>query len=152
RCRLRGSRPRTSRRSIMQRNEVEMFMQSWSSEADKTVKLLEALPADQYDFRTDPAGRSLGELAWHLAEVDGYISDGVEKVPVEFAAVPGLTRPRDVKALAPGYRKVHEDAIARLGKLTLEDLDRTVLFAPVGRQLEVRDMLWNVMLHHVIHH
>jgi uncharacterized damage-inducible protein DinB len=49
-------------------NEIERFLASWEREAESTVKLLKALPATQYDFRPDASGRSLGELAWHLAE------------------------------------------------------------------------------------
>ena len=58
----------------MPMNELEMFLASWDREAANTVQVLEALPQTQYDFRPDPGGRSLGELAWHLAEGDAYIS------------------------------------------------------------------------------
>jgi uncharacterized damage-inducible protein DinB len=54
----------------MPTNELEMFLAAWDREAASTVKLLQALPATQYDFRPDATGRSLGELAWHLAEGD----------------------------------------------------------------------------------
>jgi len=52
----------------MPMNELEMFLAAWDREAASTVKLLRSLPATQYDFKPDPGGRSLGELAWHLAE------------------------------------------------------------------------------------
>jgi hypothetical protein len=55
-------------------NEIQRFRTVWNMEADNTIRLLEALPANQYDFRPDPKGRSLGELAWHLSEIDGYTS------------------------------------------------------------------------------
>lgn len=58
----------------MPKNELEVFLELWDQEAANTVKLLKSLPATQYDFRPDPGGRSLGELAWHLAEGDAYIS------------------------------------------------------------------------------
>ena len=60
-------------------NELERFLNSWDREADNTLKLMRALPASQYDFRPDQGGRSLGELAWHLAEGDAYISFGVDQ-------------------------------------------------------------------------
>ena len=60
-------------------NELEMFLTWWDREAASTVTLLKALPPTQYDFRPDPAGRSLGELAWHLAEGDAYMSYGIER-------------------------------------------------------------------------
>jgi uncharacterized damage-inducible protein DinB len=54
----------------MPMNELEMFLSAWDREAESTLKLLRALPATQYDFRPDAGGRSMGELAWHLAEGD----------------------------------------------------------------------------------
>ena len=62
----------------MAMNELEMFLSTWDREAENTVKLLRALPPTQYDFRPDAGGRSLGELAWHLAEGDAYMSYGIE--------------------------------------------------------------------------
>ena len=58
-------------------NPIETFFAVWDREAEKTVQILKTLPPGQYDFRPDPSGRSLGELAWHLAEVDAYVSFGV---------------------------------------------------------------------------
>ena len=63
----------------MPTNELEMFLAAWDREAANTVKLLSALPSTQYDFRPDSGGRSLGELAWHLAEGDAYMSFGIER-------------------------------------------------------------------------
>ena len=49
-------------------NELETFLSAWEREAQNSLRLLRASPATQYDFRPDAGGRSLGELAWHLAE------------------------------------------------------------------------------------
>ena len=38
----------------MATNELEMFVAAWDREAASTVKLLQALPATQYDFRSRP--------------------------------------------------------------------------------------------------
>src|SRR5207249_3060305 len=123
----------------------------WDMEARLTTQLLEALPTDQYDFRPDPEGRSLGEMAWHLSEIEGYVSFGISKGAVTFQeAPPNLKRPREVPLLAPGYRRVHEEAVARLANLTEAQLDVELPFA--DRQMRVRDMLWGAMLMHLIHH
>jgi len=133
------------------RNEIDTFRAVWNTEAQNTIRLLEALPRDQYDFRPDSKGRSLGELAWHLSEIDGYISMGAAQGKVDFEApIPDMKRPREVKLLAPGYQRVHEQAVKRLEKLTNEDLDRTIPF--MDRKLAIRDLLWGVLLHHLIHH
>ena len=60
-------------------NEVQTFLNTWDEESKNTLELLRALPAGQYDFRPDAGGRSLGELAWHLAEIDAYTGFGLER-------------------------------------------------------------------------
>ncbi len=132
-------------------NELDRFRTVWNMEAGLTTKLLEALPTDQYDFRPDPGGRSLGEMAWHLSEIEGYISYGIAKGAVTFQeAPPNLQRPREVRLLAPGYRRVHEEAVARLADLAETQLDREIPFA--DRRMPLRDILWGTLLMHEIHH
>src|ERR1700730_12388849 len=98
----------------MATNELEMFLNVWDREAANTVKLLNALPASQYDFRPDAGGRSLGELAWHLAESDAYISHGIEQEHFALdVRPPNIERPRTIEALAPEFERVHREAVAR---------------------------------------
>jgi len=132
-------------------NELDRFRQVWDMEARLTTRLLEALPADKYEFRPDPGNRSIGEMAWHLCEIEGYISYGITKGAVTFEeAPPNLQRPRDVRLLAPGYKRVHDEAVARLASLTDADLDREMPFA--DRRMPIRDILWGTILMHLIHH
>jgi uncharacterized damage-inducible protein DinB len=135
----------------MSQHELDTFLATWDREAADTAKLLRALPENQYDFRPDPGGRSLGELAWHLAEGDAYMSYGIEKGQFTMdAKPPNIERPRQVSALAPGYERVHREAVARIRQLTPADLDRTIQFF-MG-PMAIRDILWNAIIHHGIHH
>jgi uncharacterized damage-inducible protein DinB len=132
-------------------NELTRFRAVWNMEADLTSRMLESLPAEQYDFRPDPKGRSLGELAWHLAEIEGYISLGVTKGAVDFQeSPPNMQRPREVRLLAPGYRRIHEEAVTRLANLTEDQMDREIQFA--DRRMTIRDILWGAVVMHLIHH
>jgi uncharacterized damage-inducible protein DinB len=132
-------------------NELESFFATWDREAGRTVKVLEALPPSQYDFRPDAGGRSLGELAWHLAEGDAYMSYGVERGEFSMGMrPPNIERPRAVEALAPGYERIHREAVARLRALKPEDLNRQIQFF-TGLST-VRDILWDAILGHGIHH
>ena len=136
----------------MPMNELEMFLSAWDREAQSTLKLLEALPASQYDFRPDPEGRSMGELAWHLAEGDAYMSYGIENGGFSMGMKPpNIERPRSVEALAPEYERIHHEAVARIRNLKPEDLDRSILFFN-GQPLAIRDILFNMILGHGIHH
>jgi len=136
----------------MAMNELELFLTLWDREAASTVKLLQSLPPTQYDFRPDPAGRSLGELAWHLAEGDAYMSFGIDRGDFRMGGTrpPNIERPRAVEDLAPGYQRVHREAVERIRRLTPEDLDRTIAF--FTGQRTIRDILWEAILGHEIHH
>lgn len=133
-------------------DEMLMFLGVWDAEAQKTLSLLRALPAGQYDFRPDPGGRSLGELAWHLAEADGYVSYGIEQNTfARGSRPPGLERPKSIEALAAGYERIHRDAVERVRRLRAPDLDRRLTYLD-GKERPVRDLLWSAMLLHNIHH
>ena len=133
------------------RVKISRFMNVWQQESAKTISLLKSLPSDQYDFRPDADGRSLGELAWHLAESDAYITFGIERSVFDGVKPPGIERPRKVELLAPAYERIHRDAVERVKKLTPDDLDRQLTFFSLG-PLSIRDLLWNLVLLHNIHH
>jgi len=133
-------------------SEIDTFRAVWRLEAEDTIRLFDALPVDQYDFRPDPGGRSIGELAWHLSEIDACLTFGIAEGRFSLEdEPPDLKRPREIGLLAPGFRRVHAQAVARLGSLRNEDLDRVVTFFD-GRELTIRHVLWNELLHHLIHH
>ena len=135
----------------MAMNELERFLATWDREAENTLKLMRALPPSQYDYRPDPGGRSLGELAWHLAEGDAYMSFGIENGKFAMdVKPPNITRPRAVEALAPEYERVHKEAVARIKKLKPEDLDRTIEF--FGGPMPIREILWTMIISHCVHH
>ena len=132
------------------KNELQTFMSEWEQETDGTLALMRALPHDQYDRRPDSGGRSIGELAWHLAEVDAYVSLGIEQSEFTFPVKPAhLERPRTIEA--PAFRVVHEDAVARISRLKEEDLDREIRYAD-GTLWSIRSLLWRKLLMHAVHH
>ena len=133
-------------------NELDAFRTAWDREAQSTIRILESLPTDQYEFRPDTKGRSIGEMAWHLSEIDGCLSFGVAERRFSLDDnLPELVRPRQIELLAPGYRKVHELAVARLEKLQESELDDKVTYFD-GSTLAIRQILWEALLNHMIHH
>jgi len=131
---------------------LEQFLATWDFEAQRTVRLLEVLPTESYDYRPDGSGRSLGELSWHLAEIEAYMTWGVETRSFEYGMKPpGVERPREVALLAPGYRRVHGEAVARVRQLKPADLDRRIKFFS-GTMKTISEILWGAVLHHHIHH
>jgi uncharacterized damage-inducible protein DinB len=134
------------------RNELEDFCARWIQETSGTLALLRALPVTQYDFRPDAGGRSLGELAWHLAEVDAYVTFGIARGAFRFEVKPPhIARPKDIPQLALAFEIVHDDAVARIAELKPSDLDREIPYID-GTSVPVRDLLWRKLLLHAIHH
>ena len=132
--------------------ELQTFFHAWDKETDGTLALMRALPVDQYELRPDREGRSLGELAWHLAEVDAYVSLGIERRSFAFdGKPPHLDRPRRIEDLAPAFRIVHDDAVARLAGLEDGDLADEIRYAD-GRVWSIRSLLWQKLLLHHVHH
>jgi uncharacterized damage-inducible protein DinB len=132
--------------------ELQTFRTAWEKETEGTLALLRALPLDQYDLRPDRGGRSLGELAWHLAEVDAFISLGIERRDFKFPnKPPHLDRPRKIDELAPAFRIVHDDAVERLARLQEADLNQEIQYAD-GRTWTIRHLLWHKLLLHHVHH
>ena len=64
--------------------ELQTFRSQWETDAARTLALLGALPSSGYDFRPDAGGRSIGELAWHLAEVEAFVSAGIDQGQANF--------------------------------------------------------------------
>ena len=136
----------------MPSRELETFLTTWSAEAKQTALLMRSLPPGQYDYRPDKDWRSIGEMAWHLAEGDGYMSTAAVQGKFDFASKPpGLERPKTIEELAPAYERVHAEAIARVRTLKPEDMDRTMPDF-TGEPIRIADVLWRYLLHHNIHH
>jgi uncharacterized damage-inducible protein DinB len=132
--------------------ELQEFLAAWSRETTGTLALLKALPTDKYDTRAEPGGRSLGELAWHLAELEAYLTIAMTHGEFSFPVKPPHTdRPRRVEDLASGFQIVHDEAVARVSALDDTDLDRQVRHAD-GSLWTVRDLLWRRILLHAVHH
>jgi uncharacterized damage-inducible protein DinB len=131
-------------------NPIETLFTVWDREAKKTLEVLKLLPAGEYDFRPDPGGRSLGELAWHLAELAAYISFGIANGAFTEAKPPNIKRPMTIEALAPGYERIHNEAVERLKHLKPGDLEKEMTF--FDRSTTVSALLWDAMLLHSIHH
>jgi len=133
-------------------NPIETFFAVWDREAEKTTLMLTSLEGADYNFRPDPGGRSLGELAWHLAEGDAYISFAIARGKFETGVKPpNIQRPLTIAELAPGYQRIHQEARKRLTALTMADLDKEMQFFD-GSVQPVSQLLWDMLVLHAVHH
>jgi uncharacterized damage-inducible protein DinB len=131
-------------------NELEEFLTHWDRETDGTLALMRLLPTDQYDFRPDAGGRSIGELALHLSEIEAYVTRGIERNEFTFEP-PHVERPATIDALAPAFLAAHQEARTRIAGLQADDLGREIRFAD-GTPWSIRHLLWRKLLLHAVHH
>ena len=97
----------------MSLSELEMFLRAWDYEADNTVKFLRALPPRNMTFGQTPAV-ALSASSRGILETDAYMSYGIECGEFKiYAKPPNIERPRTVEALAPGYERIHREAVAK---------------------------------------
>jgi uncharacterized damage-inducible protein DinB len=137
----------------MDSQEREALLAVWGKEHERTMSVLESLPEGQYDFRPDPENRSIGEMAWHLAEGEGFMTNAVSVGTFDPGSsnLEELKRPKTIAGLAPAFDKAHQIAVARVTDLTEEQLGASITF-PDGSEAAVGDVLWTNVIGHTIHH
>jgi DinB family protein len=103
--------------------EIELFTDHWRKSKDFTLKVAEAMPAQNYDYKPFADARPFGGELQHLAQAEGYYLGmlGKGRAP----AVPKDTS----KAATVKYLTENFDwAIGVVGQLTAADLTRNMEF------------------------
>jgi uncharacterized damage-inducible protein DinB len=136
----------------MTARELDLIHETWGRQAERVSRVLDTLPPGAYDFRPYPYARSIGEMSWHLAELEAWTTFWIEREGrIEGERPPGSERPRTIAELAPGYRRTHADALERASRWTPELIEREMPFFD-GRPHRVGQLVWDAMLHHSMHH
>lgn len=131
----------------------QKFLDVWEMEHNNTMKLLKALPADKYDFRPDATGRSIGELAWHLAEGDVYMSTTAAQGEFRMDTKPAnIERPKTIEGIVEKFPVVYSESVARVKSLSADKLATGIITFPNGMKFPMMDFLWSMIIHHTIHH
>ena len=105
-------------------------------------------PTADREIRTDSDQTELDRRASIRLELaQGYFSRGQFNMTDR---PPNMERPRTVEALAPGFERMHQEAVARIRPLSIADLDRELPF--FGRQVSIREILWDMIILHGVHH
>jgi uncharacterized damage-inducible protein DinB len=136
----------------MSARELELIHETWGRQADRVSRVLDALPMGSYDFRAHPFARSVGEMGWHLAEIEAWTTFWIGRGgPAGSEKPPGIERPREIETLGPRYRRVHAEALERASKWTAESIESEIPFFD-GRPHRVSRLIWDAMIHHSMHH
>jgi uncharacterized damage-inducible protein DinB len=135
---------------------TQPFISELNQEAVATRRVLERVPADRLEWQPHPKSMTLGQLAFHVANIPGSIArlgrlDGLDASTVSF--VP--PQPKDAAELLPAL----EAALAEAQSF-LDDLDEEAAVAPWRLSLGEKEVFTiprlglarSLMLNHWYHH
>jgi uncharacterized damage-inducible protein DinB len=137
-------------------NAAQALTNELDWEAVSTRRLLERVPADKLDWQPHPKAMTLGQLAFHLANIPGNISrlaslDGFDASTANFNPVDAP----NAEALLPALETSLADARAFLGGLDDEASAAPWRLTAGERELFTiprREVVRNLMLNHWYHH
>jgi uncharacterized damage-inducible protein DinB len=137
-------------------NASQALVNELEREAVSTRRLLERVPADKLDWQPHPKAMTLGQLAFHLANIPGSISRlaSLDRFDASTANFNPADLP-NVEALLPALETSLADARAFLG-----GLDEEASVAPWSLSVGEREMFTiprlevvrSLMLNHWYHH
>ncbi len=129
---------------------LQIALPALKNEHRVTRKIIEAVPADQGDYRPDAVSKTALELAWHIASAENFFMDAV--AAGEFNHTGG-TRPdavRNAADVAAWYGAAFHTNFDRLTRLSSEQLLKIVDFR--GRFQYPAVMYLQFAINHSIHH
>ena len=85
---------------------VAKFVNDWTRESDLSLKVERALTDTSLAQKTDPEGRSLGDIAWHMVIMIGMTA-AAAGLTIE-APPRGMPVPSAAAAIADAYEKAKE--------------------------------------------
>lgn len=125
-----------------------MMLDGLSREADKTRKVLAAVPDAKSDYRPDPCARTAWDLAWHIASSDVHFLDGI--ADLKFNMNPTDDKPKNIAELVAWYDRNIARASDRVRAMSAEQLSTPIEFfgvfnLPAAFYLQFQN-------NHTIHH
>jgi uncharacterized damage-inducible protein DinB len=122
--------------------EIEIFVEHWKKSKDLTLKVAEAMPAGNYDYKPFAEALSFGGEMQHLAQAEGFYLGRLGKGRPPAAPSNDTTKATTIKYLTQNY----DWAIGVVGQLTAADLTKPVAGGP-GPAMTGLEILYQAMIH-----
>jgi uncharacterized damage-inducible protein DinB len=129
---------------------LQMALPALANEHRITRRIIEAIPADQGDYRPDGVSKSALELAWHIASAENFFIDGVAAGAFDYQ---GGSRPDSIRSaadVAAWYGEAFQTNFDRLTQLSSEQLLKVVDFRGLFQYPAV--LYLQFAINHSIHH
>jgi uncharacterized damage-inducible protein DinB len=127
---------------------VAEFVQDWTRESGISLKVERALVDGSLARKAEDEGRTLGQIAWHMAVMIGLTGSSLG---LEVQAPPrGTEPPPAAKAIADAYEKAASSLAEQAGsRLTDSQLGTEIAY--FGRTLPMTMVLQSLVRHQVHH-
>jgi uncharacterized damage-inducible protein DinB len=122
--------------------EIEIFTDHWRKSKDLTLKVAEAMPAENYDYKPFADARVFGGELQHLAQAEGYYLGQLGKGRAPAAPKGDTSKAATVKYLTENF----DWAIGVVGQLTTADLTKS-FSAGRGAMVPGLELLYQAMIH-----
>jgi uncharacterized damage-inducible protein DinB len=123
---------------------------SLEAEHPVTERVIAAIPPDRVDYRPDDIVKSAIDLAWHMVTAENRFLESVINGAFDLTPVPRPDTIRTADAVNRWYAERFDEKLARLAKLTGEQLIKTINFRGLFEFPAV--VYVQVAVHHTIHH
>jgi uncharacterized damage-inducible protein DinB len=121
--------------------EIEVLTEHWKKSKTLTLKVAEAMPAENYDYKPFADARAFGGELQHLGQAEGFYLGRLGKGAAPAAPRGDTTKPVTVKYLTDSF----DWAIGVVGQLTAADLTKE--FVAPGGKMTGLDLLYQAMIH-----
>jgi uncharacterized damage-inducible protein DinB len=122
--------------------EIEIYVDHWRKSKDLTLKVAEAMPAENYDYKPFADARAFGGELQHLAQAEGFYLGQLGK-----SRAPAAPRGDTSKAATVKYLTANFDwAIGVVGQLATADLTKD-FGGGRGPSMTGLDLLYGAMIH-----
>ncbi len=132
--------------------EKDQFLQTFGREAQTTLKILKAYPANKGDYKPHERSRSAKDLGWNFVREQGVAGMALQG-KIDFAQ-PAPPAPATYGEVIPAFEKAYAETIAKVSKASDDTLNRTVQF-PVGPgkmgDFRAIDVLWMTLMDQIHH-
>lgn len=122
--------------------EIAILVDHWKKSKDLTLKVAEAMPAENYSYKPFPDAQSFGGEMQHLAQAEGFYLGLLGKGRAPAAPGNGQSKEATIKYLNANF----DWAVGVVGQLTDADLTKT-FSAGRGPSLTGLDILYQAMIH-----
>jgi uncharacterized damage-inducible protein DinB len=113
-------------------DEKALFLKFWEKEAPATRKVIERIPQDRSDYRSDPKARNAREIAWLMVREEILLGEGLEKGTLEWIDEP---TPGTVKEILDTYDRHHDGVTTKLRSLASSKWEKDVPFMYQGQEV-----------------